>query len=75
MQESSAESFVKDPLGGASKAGLLDIPPHNLDVVFHSLLKDSALRVTNVTDADIVWVPFWVHKLVRLDQEIEKPNK
>lgn len=55
--------------------GLLDIPPHHLDVVFHSLLMDSPLRVTNMTEADIVWVPFWVHKLVRLDQEIEKPNK
>ena len=69
------ESFVKDPFGGASKAGLLDIPPHHLDVVFHSLLMDSPLRVTNITEADVVWVPFWVHKLVRLDQEIEKPNK
>lgn len=66
---------MKDPLQVFQDSGLLGIPSHYLDIVFHSLLLQSPLRVTNMSDADIVWVPFWVHKLVRLDQEIEKPNK
>ena len=69
------EDLVKNPLGLARQTDLLDIPSHHLDMVFHSLLMNSPLRVTDMFEADIIWVPFWVHKLVRLDQEIEKPNK
>lgn len=69
------EDLVERPLSLAKGSELLDIPPHHLDVVLHALVTDSALRVINMSEADIIWVPFWVHKLVRLDQEIEKPNK
>lgn len=47
----------------------------NLDVLFYSQLLESPLLTKNWSDADFVFVPFWVHKLVKLDKELEKPNR
>ena len=49
--------------------------PHNLDVLFYSHIKSSLLAVDTAEEADAILVPFWVNKFVKLDQELEKPNR
>jgi hypothetical protein len=72
----TAEDLIANPFGPAvGGEELRATAPNNLDVLFFSMLLKSHLRVANMTDADVILVPFWMHKLIKLDQEIEKPNK
>lgn len=73
-----AKAVIENPLGSPIKNtsdGLCSSDPSSLDVLFFSALSKSPLREKNLTEADIVLVPFWVHKLVKLDKELEKPNR
>ena len=49
--------------------------PHNLDVLFYTLLQNSSLKTDDPQEADAILVPFWVNKFIKLDQELEKPNR
>ena len=75
----TTEDLIENPFGpgvGGDEEGELRVTaPNNLDLLFHSLLLKSPLRVREVSEADVVLVPFWVHKLIKLDQEMEKPNQ
>jgi len=79
-QRRTTEDLIANPYGpaiGADKLGgeLRATASNNIDLLFHSLLLKSPLRVEDASEADVVLVPFWVHKLIKLDQELEKPNK
>ena len=50
-------------------------PLYNLDFMFHMQLLNSSLRTTNQSAADVVFVPFYIQKLVKIDKELEKPNR
>lgn len=74
----TAADLISKPFGeqqGESDAAPRDIAPNLLDVLFFSQLQTSPLRTTNQSEADVIFIGFWVHKLVKLDKEIEKPNK
>ena len=50
-------------------------PLYNLDFMFHMQLLNSSLRTLNQSSADVVFVPFYIQKLVKIDKELEKPNR
>lgn len=74
----AASAVVSNPFGrlvGSETDMLYTTHPHNLDVLFYTILQNSPLRASKPEEADAILVPFWLNKFIKLDQELEKPNR